>query len=623
MSKDKETGVAAFSAPANHLVEADPYLVAFSPTNPRKRRGLDIDSLNGLAASITAQGLAQPILVRPLPGSRAADTFQDREEGRPLATYELVCGERRLRASRLAEQATIQMLVRALDDQAALELQLVENIEREDLDPMEEADGFQLLRTRLGYSVEQIAERIGRGKGADYVRKTMKLLDLTPEGREALDEGHLGRSTGLLVARYPAEQQADVVAFIKNLADTNGTPAPFRSVAPKVFVRFNLDLKKAVWPIEDATLLPDAGACTECPKRSGAHADLFGDDGNSPDSCTDPDCFADKRAAHVERVKARAAKDGIKVIDGDEAKAAFYSPHSTAMVGYTRLDSVAYTDQGDDGKERDVTFEDALRSMGKKAPKPRLIINPYSGEAVKVITDELADKLQPEEEKPSAAGAFDKAFRRGAHDDRPDEQKALDDSQVRRAVVLRMFDAIRNRDRTDADMLLIAKTLFASVNDDDNLPSLESYLSWQDVADLGYGETLPAIFAKLDAMPPAELAAVITMAAVETAMTNYSSGFNREQEAALAAAYGIDIIAVRDKVAEDLERQDGVDDADADGGANDKTPDTTTNNADADQAEPEATETEAVHSAWPFPVPAAKVTKKKSRRLAKSEQEAV
>jgi ParB/RepB/Spo0J family partition protein len=621
MSKDQKTGVAAVSAPANHLIEADPYLVAFSQDNPRKRRGLDIDSLNALAASIKAQGLAQPILVRPLPGSRAADTFQEREEGRPLATYELVCGERRLRASRLAEQATIPMLVRDLDDQAALELQLVENIEREDLDPMEEAEGFQLLRTRLGYSVEHIAERIGRGKGADYVRKTMKLLDLTPESREALYEGHLGRSTGLLVARYPAEQQADVVAFIMNHAE-NGVPAPFRSIASKVFVRFNLDLKKAVWPIADATLLPDAGACTECPKRSGAHADLFGDDENSPDSCTDPDCFADKRAAHVERVKARAAKDGIKVIDGDEAKAAFYSPHSTAMVGYTRLDSVAYTDKGDDGKERDVTFEDALRSMGKKAPKPRLIINPFSGEAVKVITDDLADKLQPDDDAPPAADAFDKAFGRGAHDNRPDEQKALDDFQVRRAVILRMFDAIRNRDRTDADMLLIAKTLFASVDDDDSLSTLESYLSWQDVADLGYGETLPAIFAKLDAMPPAELAAVITMAAVEIAMTSYSGGFNREQEAALAAAYGIDIIAVRDKVAEDLERQDGADDADDDD-ANDETPDTTASNAAADQAEPEATDTGAVHSAWPFPVPAAKVTKKKSRRPAKSEQEAV
>lgn len=108
MSKDIENvvePVAPTRAPS-HLVEADPYLVAFSLNNPRRRRGLDIDSLNALANSIRAQGLAQPILVRPLPGSRTEDTFGSREAGQPLPTYELVCGERRLRASRLAELDT-------------------------------------------------------------------------------------------------------------------------------------------------------------------------------------------------------------------------------------------------------------------------------------------------------------------------------------------------------------------------------------------------------------------------------------------------------------------------------------------------------------------------------------
>lgn len=563
MTKNKHATAIAAALSAvpvpSRLVEADPYLVAFSLNNPRRRRGLDIESLNALAASIKTQGLAQPILVRPLPGSRAQDTFADRPEGRPLPEYELVCGERRLRACRIAELEAIPMLVRDLTDEAALELQLVENIEREDLDPIEEAEGFELLRTKLGYSVEQIADRIGRGKGDSYVRKAIKLLALTPESREALYEGHLGRSTAPLVAQYPEAQQADVVEYIKSLAK-NGEPAPFRAVKPQVYTRFNLDLSRAVWPLDDADLVPAAGACSTCPKRSGAHADLFGETDAGPDSCADADCFAGKREAHVARVKAQAQKDGIKVIDGDEAKAAFPSPFTAFPHGFVRLDSVAYTEKGNDGEEREVTFGDALRGMGKKAPKPRILINPHTGKAEKVITPELADKLQPEEEKEPnpAQAAWDKTFPNG--DGRTPEERAIDDWNTRRAVLRRMFDAIRNRDRTDGDMLLIAKALFLSV--DDSLPSLEDYLSWTDLDEAdGYEEQQQLLMQKLDALPAAELAAVLTMAAAEIALTR--SGFTRQQVLALATAYGVDVLAVRDKVAEDLKRQEGAD-ADSD-----------------------------------------------------------
>jgi ParB/RepB/Spo0J family partition protein len=298
VKNDLKQAFAGVQAPSQ-FIEADPYLVAFSPTNPRKRRGLDIDSLNALASSIKAQGLVQPILVRTLPGHRTEETFRDREDGRPLPTYELVCGERRTRAARLAGLDAIPMIVRDLDDDAALELQLVENIEREDLDPIEEAEGFELLRTKLGYSVEQIAERIAKGKGASYVRKTMKLLALTAESRDAMSDGHLGRSTALLVAGYPAAQQAEVVEYIKAQA-ANGEPAPYRTVAPRVFTRFNLDLEKAVWKLDDADLVPAAGACSTCPKRVGANADLFAEHGDLADSCQDAACFEGKRLAHIE-----------------------------------------------------------------------------------------------------------------------------------------------------------------------------------------------------------------------------------------------------------------------------------------------------------------------------------
>lgn len=534
---------------AGQLVDADPYLATFSLNNPRRRRGLDIDSLNHLASSIKAQGLAQPILVRPLPGSRAADTFQDREEGLPLPIYELVCGERRLRASRIAGMGTIPMLVRELDDAAALELQLVENIEREDLDPMEEAEGFELLREKLGYSVEQIADRIGRGKGESYIYKTMKLCDLVPEAREAMYAGQLGRSTGLLVARYRAEQQIDVVAFIKSMA-VRGEPAPYRTVSPAVFKRFNLTLATAVFDIQDASLVVGVGPCSSCPKRSGNQGDIFGDDKDSEDSCTDPDCFDSKRAAHIGQVKDQAAKDGIKVIDEDEARKAIPSAYARYMIGYSRLTDTAYTEEGNDGVEREVTFEDALRKMGKKAPKPRLLINPHTGAAEKVITDDLANQLA------DLAPGAEKIERRAPTarvDDRPEEVKALDDHRVNRAVTLRIFDAIRTHERCAAELLLVAESLIVEGITDNDLGYFEAYLGWDtDTEDKEYEEVQQIVRDKLKALPGDQLAQLLVMAGLERAGSEFLP--------ATATAYGIDILAVRDKVAEDLEKQDAAED---------------------------------------------------------------
>lgn len=551
-------GGGALASPGQQI-EADPWLVAPSLTNPRKRKGLDVESLSALAANIKVHGLLQPIVVRPLPGERTPDTFEARVDGLPLPIYELVAGERRLRASRLAGLPTIPMILRDLDDEAALQLQLVENIEREDLDPMEEAEGFELLRTRLGFTVEQIAERIGRGKGQSYVYKTMKLLALTPESREAMYEGHLGRSTGLLVARYPAAQQADVVAFIRSQAMVGGEPAPFRTVAPLVHRRFNLLMCRAVWPIADADLLPDAGPCSTCPKRTGSQAEIFGDDAGTEDSCTDPDCFEAKRNAHIERAKAQAQKDGFTVLDEDEARRAIPSPYQGWIMGYSRVTDVAYTETGDDGTEREVTFEDALRKMGKKAPKPRILIHPHTGEAIKVITDDLADKLQPQEEddgKGTASGAadgFDKAMGRGKYDDRPPEHQALDSSDVRRAVLLRIFDAIRSRERDAADMLLIASMFFLSLDGD--LGHVPDYLGWPDLEELSYEEGQAAILEHLKALPVQDVAAATTMMAVNAAFWRN----DRAGEVAIAQSYGIDVVAVLDKVAEDLAAQDKQD----------------------------------------------------------------
>lgn len=530
------------------LVDALPALAVHSLTNPRRRKGLDIDSLNGLAASIKVHGLAQPILVRPLPAARVADTSG--MEPRPV--YEVIAGERRWRACQIAGLARMPMLVRDLPDDAVLEMQLVENIEREDLDPMEEAEGFELLRGKLGYTVEQIAERIGRGKGASYVYKTLKLCALTPESREAMYQGTLSRSTGLLVARYQSDKQAEVVKFIENRQDNDGEPMPFRTLQPLLARHFHLVLEEAPWSLDDAQLVATAGACSACPKRSGNQGDIFGDAAGGDDSCTDATCFDSKRQAHVEAVKAQAEKDGFKVLDEEETRRA--KPYQGSYImGYTAVDDVAYSQTGDDGTEREVTFADALRAMGKKAPKARILIDPHTSQPIMVITRELALELTPQDDAEQAATR--RRNRVEEVDTRPPEEQAMDYHDVRRAVLLRMFDAVRSTPRTMAEMQAAALHLYLAA--EDYTAELDVYLGWgTELDEVAYEGSQELIKAKIDAMVPEQLDQFIAMVTIVLGFEGYE--VEDIDRVALASRYGIDVLAVRDKVADDLARREAA-----------------------------------------------------------------
>jgi ParB/RepB/Spo0J family partition protein len=134
------------------------------PNPAQPRLSYEEDSLTELADSIREHGVLQPILVRPV-GSQ----------------YELIAGERRWRASRLAKRESIPAIVVEFDDQTALEVSIIENLQREDVSPLEEAAMFRKM-TDLGYSVRQLAQKIGKDKG--YVENRMRLSDAPPEIRE-------------------------------------------------------------------------------------------------------------------------------------------------------------------------------------------------------------------------------------------------------------------------------------------------------------------------------------------------------------------------------------------------------------------------------------------------------
>ena len=157
-------------------------LIAPNPKQPRRR--FDEDALQALAGSLGERGVLQPVLVRPTPGG----------------TYELVAGERRWRAAQIAGMQSIPALVRQRDDAEAIELALIENMAREDLNPIEEARACAGLVEELGLTREEVGRRVGRGRVA--VSNLLRLLDLPDEVIELLEQGALseGHGRALLLA---------------------------------------------------------------------------------------------------------------------------------------------------------------------------------------------------------------------------------------------------------------------------------------------------------------------------------------------------------------------------------------------------------------------------------------
>jgi ParB family transcriptional regulator, chromosome partitioning protein len=159
-------------------------LELISPSPHQPRRAFDEQALEALAGSLGDRGVLQPVLVRPRPGGR----------------YELVAGERRWRAAQLAGLETIPALVRDREDAAALEVALIENMAREDLNPIEEARACAALVEELGLTREEVGLRVGRSRVA--VSNLVRLLDLPDAVIELLEQGALseGHGRALLLA---------------------------------------------------------------------------------------------------------------------------------------------------------------------------------------------------------------------------------------------------------------------------------------------------------------------------------------------------------------------------------------------------------------------------------------
>ncbi|MEX2647867.1 MAG: ParB/RepB/Spo0J family partition protein [Alphaproteobacteria bacterium] len=178
---------------------------SLSPSTLQPRRMFDADELDELARSIAAQGILQPILVRPA-----------REAGR----YEIIAGERRWRAAQQARLHDVPVLVRELGDADVLGVALIENLQRADLNPLEEAAGYDRLAKEFGQTQEAIADLVGKSRS--HVANSLRLLGLPDEVKAAVDAGKLsaGHARALLTAADPAALAREVMRGELNVRQT-------------------------------------------------------------------------------------------------------------------------------------------------------------------------------------------------------------------------------------------------------------------------------------------------------------------------------------------------------------------------------------------------------------------
>jgi ParB family transcriptional regulator, chromosome partitioning protein len=260
-----------------------------SQANPRRRK--DEKALAELAESIKVRGVLQPILVRP----------------RPEGGYEIVCGERRWQASRAAKKETIPARVVNLSDAEALELAVIENVQREDIHELDEALGYKALieKDPALYTVDVLAAKVGRSP--KYIYGRLRLAELTPNLQAAFYEGKLTAGHAMEITRLqPRDQERALQECFPGhrttkaiLKDKDPRPISVRELRDWIQREIHLSLANAPFDVNDANLLPNAGPCSTCPKRSGSNPLLFADSIRKADVCTDRECFGRKEAALV------------------------------------------------------------------------------------------------------------------------------------------------------------------------------------------------------------------------------------------------------------------------------------------------------------------------------------
>lgn len=261
-----------------------------SPTNPRK--SFDEAKTIELSESIKEKGVLQPILVR--------------QKGEK---YEIVCGERRFRASRMVQgvfgdRNTIPAIIRDLSDQEVREMQLIENFQREDVHPMEEAVAIKAAVESGKYSINDVAAKVG--KSLSYIKQRMKLNELSDKWQKVCFDNRMSITDALKIASLPAKTQSEL--YKDQMSDREGARFELNNWT---FNKYLGKLREASFDLYDETLDKKAGPCTKCPFNS-AVSKLFADSDDAA-ICNNISCFKHKSDIHFDR-ELKIAKDDATVV---------------------------------------------------------------------------------------------------------------------------------------------------------------------------------------------------------------------------------------------------------------------------------------------------------------------
>lgn len=352
------------------------------------RQIVEDEALLEMAATMKVYGVLQPLLVRRLPAERLQETFED--EATKHATHEIIAGERRFVAARIAGLRRVPVHIVAADNSNAVVMQLIENLHRADLNPLDEAHGIQLLVDAHSMTREAVADALRKSRS--HVMESLRLLKICPEAIAALKAGTLNRSVALLVAQRPTP--ALQVEFTRKVltGGPDGGPLSYRSAKDLAQRNYMTDLTQAPFALDNAQLLPKVGACTQCPKRTGANPELW--DKAGADVCTDTACFADKKEAHYDALKADAQAKGRQIITGREARELMPTEGATPK-GYILLD-----------KPKKGGTEPMREVLGQEVPQSKVVLieTPTGGVVEAVPVRAAGESLQAK----GAAGKADK-----------------------------------------------------------------------------------------------------------------------------------------------------------------------------------------------------------------------
>lgn len=363
--------------------------------NPRGSFG--DDSVSELVESVRAQGVLTPLLVRPTVVVNGH-----------VAEAEIVAGHRRYRAAQLAGLQDVPVTVREMTDDQAREVAIVENLQRADVHPLDEARGFDALLKTTSLTLGGLAARVG--KSPSYISQRLALCDLCDVAAAAFREGDITLGHAQLLARLePADQAKALNVAMGPERGTDDLPAAVRqrnlmtvdALARWIRNQVLQDLSAAIWPLDDADVLAGEPACLVCPKRGGLQEGLF-DEPEAADGeagwCADGGCFARKRDAWLGLLEHREGlRSGLEVVrvstdfhgkvpKGVLRRSAFTEiPGTKAACDHTRLALVVH------GFELGSTFRVCV-GQTCKAHGRQPVVKATSGYADKASRDEAEAK---------------------------------------------------------------------------------------------------------------------------------------------------------------------------------------------------------------------------------------